>query len=362
MDSSNDTSEGKGETLRPTPRRVTFSGIQPTGIPHIGNYIGALKSWLRIQDDHHLESGREEVFYSIVGLHSLTIPRDPARLRKDRFEMMCCLLAIGLKPNRCCLFNQDDVPAHSELAWILGCLTSVGKLNRMTTWKSKIADSKQSNSLDEVDDRSLHLGLLSYPVLQTADILLYRSTQVPVGADQEQHIELTRSIAKSFNKKFRTNLFPLPRPILTPQAKILNLRNPIQKMSKSSPSVQSRILITDSPQGIRSKITSAVTDSIKFVTYDPINRPGISNLLDIYRSITGEEESMSKRFEGRMADELKSQLVDVLVEELRPIQVEFERLQGERTAVEKVFELGAVRANAAAQNTLKEVKLKIGLL
>lgn len=275
--------------------------------------------------------------------------------------MMCTLLSIGLKPDRCCLFNQDEVPAHSQMAWILNCVTSIGKLNRMTTWKSQLATSKNANSNEEIDESELQLGLLSYPVLQTADIFLYKSTEVPVGDDQEQHIELARSIAKTFNQRFKKNLFMLPKPIFTPYKRILNLRNPATKMSKSLPVPATRILLTDPPDVIRSKILSAVTDSIPHVTYDPINRPGVSNLLDIYAALTQTSSIKDGRFEGKMASELKLELIEVLVEHLRPIQKEYHRLVMYKKEVEEVYSKGAERANVVANETLKEVMETIGL-
>ncbi|EGF99913.1 uncharacterized protein MELLADRAFT_40031 [Melampsora larici-populina 98AG31] len=333
--------------------RVIFSGIQPTGVPHIGNYIGALKNWVKIQDENkkQVESRKKsKLYYSIVGLHALTLPQLPERLRQERFEMMCTLLAIGLNPNQSCLFNQDEVPAHCELTWILNCITPVGKLNRMTTWKV-------------IDESLLHLGLLAYPVLQSADILLYKSTHVPVGQDQEQHIELTRTIAKSLNKHLRAKIFPIPRPMFAPQARILSLRNPEMKMSKSHPSPTSQILITDTPDMIKSKIQSAVTDSISQINYDPIKRPGVSNLLDIYAGLSDLSIlEVMKRFEGKMAGDLKIELTDLLVDHLTPIRIEFERLKQDREEVEKVFKVGALQATAIANQTLQEVKKGLGLL
>ncbi|KAG0145054.1 hypothetical protein CROQUDRAFT_46320 [Cronartium quercuum f. sp. fusiforme G11] len=344
-------------------QRVIFSGIQPTGVPHIGNYVGALKNWVQLQNQNVTRASKAQLFYSIVGLHAITLPQSPEKLRQERFEMMCTLLAIGLDPKHCCLFNQDEVPAHSELAWILNCITPVGRLNRMTTWKSRLATARNSNSLEEVDDSMLHLGLLAYPVLQSADILLYKSTHIPVGQDQEQHIELTRMIAKSFNKQFQASLFPIPRAIYTPQARILNLRNPDVKMSKSHPSATSRILITDSPDQIRSKIQSAVTDSISHITYDPIQRPGVSNLIDIHAGFADQSVTETvTRFEGKMAGDLKSELIDLLINHLSPIRQEYERLRQAKGDVEEIFRCGALQATSVANQTLREVKKAVGFL
>ena len=345
------------------PPQVVFSGIQPTGVPHIGNYVGALQNWLRLQALKREGKTAIELFYSIVGLHAITLPRDPARLRRERFEMMCVLLAIGLDPAHCCLFNQDQVPAHSEMAWILNCIAPVGRLNRMTTWKSQLASSKNANSLAEVDDSMLHLGLLAYPVLQSADILLYKSTQVPVGEDQVQHLELTKVLAKALNKQTKNKLlFPLPQGIYTRQSKILNLRNPTMKMSKSNPSDLTKILITDTPEEVQRKIKSAVTDSLEGVRYDPEQRPGLSNLLDIYQSISGQElAQVERRFQDKSVVDLKAELVDLLVEHFRPFNAQFARLVNARQEVENIYLAGAQKAAAVANLTLSQLKKHIGL-
>ncbi|KAI9622587.1 hypothetical protein KEM48_007204 [Puccinia striiformis f. sp. tritici PST-130] len=348
----------------PRAKQVIFSGIQPTGVPHIGNYIGALQNWIRLQEMKKSNKEREiDIYYSIVGLHAITLPRDSIQLKKERFEMMCVLLAIGLDPTHCCLFNQDQVPAHSEMAWILNCIAPVGRLNRMTTWKSQIATSKNSNSLSEVDESMLHLGLLAYPVLQSADILLYKSTEVPVGEDQIQHLELTKVLAKALNKQTKIkNLFPLPRGIFTQQSKILNLRNPTMKMSKSNPNELTKILITDTPEMIQKKVKSAVTDSIESIRYDPENRPGISNLIDIYQSISGQDiNQVQKRFHDKSVVDLKSELIDILVEHFKLFNLEFSKLINSRQDVEKIFQDGSLKAASVANLTLNQVKKLIGL-
>ncbi|POW11812.1 hypothetical protein PSTT_04988 [Puccinia striiformis] len=330
----------------------------------IGNYIGALQNWIRLQEMKKSNKEREiDIYYSIVGLHAITLPRDSIQLKKERFEMMCVLLAIGLDPTHCCLFNQDQVPAHSEMAWILNCIAPVGRLNRMTTWKSQIATSKNSNSLSEVDESMLHLGLLAYPVLQSADILLYKSTEVPVGEDQIQHLELTKVLAKALNKQTKIkNLFPLPRGIFTQQSKILNLRNPTMKMSKSNPNELTKILITDTPEMIQKKVKSAVTDSIESIRYDPENRPGIGNLIDIYQSISGQDiNQVQKRFHNKSVVDLKSELIDILVEHFKLFNLEFSKLINSRQDVEKIFQDGSLKAASVANLTLNQVKKLIGL-
>ncbi|KAI9609417.1 hypothetical protein H4Q26_007371 [Puccinia striiformis f. sp. tritici PST-130] len=279
----------------PRAKQVIFSGIQPTGVPHIGNYIGALQNWIRLQEMKKSNKEREiDIYYSIVGLHAITLPRDSIQLKKERFEMMCVLLAIGLDPTHCCLFNQDQVPAHSEMAWILNCIAPVGRLNRMTTWKSQIATSKNSNSLSEVDESMLHLGLLAYPVLQSADILLYKSTEVPVGEDQIQHLELTKVLAKALNKQTKIkNLFPLPEEFL---------------------------------------------------------------------SISGQDiNQVQKRFHNKSVVDLKSELIDILVEHFKLFNLEFSKLINSRQDVEKIFQDGSLKAASVANLTLNQVKKLIGL-
>lgn len=344
--------------------RVMFSGIQPSGVPHIGNYIGALQNWVKFQElkKSHKDGRPIELYYSIVGLHAITLPRNPSRLRRDRFEMMCVLLALGLDPDHSCLFNQEQVPAHSEMAWILNCIAPVGRLSRMTTWKSQIASSKNSNSIEEVDESMLHLGLLAYPVLQAADILLYKTTHVTVGEDQVQHLELTKVLAKALNNQTKTQIFRLPQGIYSSQSKILNLRNPTVKMSKSNPSDLSKILLTDKPKEISKKIKSAITDSMAGLEYDPENRPGISNLIDIYRSISNQElNQVLDRFRHRSISDLKLELIDLLVDHFRPFQTEYARLLGFQDEVEKIYSKGAQRASGVANRTLSQVKELLGL-
>ncbi|KAF8319437.1 Nucleotidylyl transferase [Clavulina sp. PMI_390] len=251
--------------------KVVFSGIQPTGTPHLGNFLGALSNWTRLQSS---AADGDTLIYSVVGLHAITVPQDPSQLRTDRLNAVASLLAIGLDPARSIIFCQEDVQEHAELAWMLGCFAPMGRLSRMTAYKSKVA-TMASTANDE------KLGLFAYPVLQAADILLYKATHVPVGEDQRQHLELTRDIAQWFNQRYMSQTFALPSTISTPTKRILSLRDPIQKMSKSAKDPKSRILLSDSRDEIARKIRKAVTDSETTISYDPIHRPGISNLLRI---------------------------------------------------------------------------------
>ncbi|XP_061735551.1 tryptophan--tRNA ligase, mitochondrial isoform X2 [Nerophis ophidion] len=251
--------------VAPAEARV-FSGIQPTGVPHLGNYLGALETWVSLQDQY------PSVLYSIVDLHSITQPQDPERLKANILDMVASLLACGVDTKKAILFQQSQVPEHAELAWILGCLTSMPRLRHLPQWKVK---SRQKNEGS--------VGLYTYPVLQAADILLYRSTHVPVGEDQIQHLELTQDLAHIFNKRYG-ELFPEPRALLSATRKVKSLRDPSAKMSKSDPQATAAIAITDSPDDIALKIRRAVTDFTSEVTYDPAARPGVSNLT--FASIT----------------------------------------------------------------------------
>ncbi|KIP07498.1 hypothetical protein PHLGIDRAFT_19165 [Phlebiopsis gigantea 11061_1 CR5-6] len=338
--------------------RVIFSGIQPTGTPHLGNFLGALQNWVRLQEDSQPE---DVLIYSIVGWHSLTLPQNPHALAVARREMLAALLAIGLDPKRVIIFHQDDNPHHTDLSWVFNCITPVGKLRRMTTWKARLATSRNAKDESEVDESMLNTGLFTYPVLQAADILLYKATHVPVGEDQKQHIELARDIGDNFNRTFR-DLFPLPAYIATPTRRVLSLKDPTSKMSKSSPDISSRILLTDSEKEIRTKIRSAVTDSITGVTYDPATRPGTSNLLSILGACTNEEPAVvAKRFESKGHGDLKADVADAVVALLERPRTEFERLRGEEAYITRIAKEGVEKAMVRSGATMREVRHSVGL-
>ncbi|GBC24051.1 tryptophan--tRNA ligase, mitochondrial [Rhizophagus irregularis DAOM 181602=DAOM 197198] len=342
-------------------KRITFSGIQPTGIPHLGNYLGAITSWVSLQNNQSSES--ELILYSIVDLHALTIPKDAEMLRKSKIEIAIILLACGINPKKCLIFEQSKVPAHSELSWILNCIIPIGWLSRMTQWKTKIQEQKNIQSIEDIDiSIGLDLGLFTYPVLQAADILLYKSTHVPVGDDQVQHLELTRNIAEKFNKLYKKNVFPLPQTILVPAKRILSLKDPSKKMSKSSPFEYSRINLTDSPKEISQKINRATTDSQKGISYSPDIRPGISNLINIYSSFTGltieQVVNKYKNYDNKM---FKDSVTEVVIQHLQPIQKEIEKLRKEEGYVKNVLEDGANKANEIAKRNLNEIYKIIGL-
>ncbi|KAK9896623.1 tryptophanyl-tRNA synthetase [Cystobasidium minutum MCA 4210] len=344
-------SKGKG---RISDTRVIFSGIQPTG-----NYLGALKNWVKLQN----EAGeKDEIYFAVVGLHAITLPQSPAKLRQESRDMMAALLAIGLDPNRCTIFRQEQVKQHAELAWYLNCLAPFGRLQRMTTWKSRLATMRNANSEDEVDESMLHLGLFAYPVLQAADVLLYDTTEVPVGEDQEQHIELTRDLAQYFNRQFQPDLFTIPRHVFTPQARVLNLRDPSSKMSKSNPDPKTRIMLTDTPAEMREKLRTAVTDSQQEITYNPTTRPGVSNLLDILSGVTSTQpEELARSYEGKSMKALKTSVADALEPVLSSFQSEFARLKADPGYLDAVECQGRQKAEVKAESTMQRVRRAVGL-
>ncbi|KAI6145100.1 hypothetical protein BKA82DRAFT_4170068 [Pisolithus tinctorius] len=349
------------QSTKPSQKRVVLSGIQPTGIPHLGNYLGALSNWVKLQKTAEPD---DTLLFSIVGWHALTLPQDPAVLRSSRDDMLAVLLAIGLDPERSILFHQDHNAHHVELCWILNCLTSVGKLRRMTTWKSRLATSRNASSETEVDESLLNSGLFTYPVLQAADILVYRATHVPVGEDQQQHIELTRDLAETFNRTFKGEkpLFPLPIYLNAPSKRILSLRDPTSKMSKSSPDTASRILLTDTTSQIKSKIRAAVTDSILGVTYDPVSRPGTSNLLTILAACTESNvQDIAGMYASKGHGQLKNDVADAVEELLKGPRSELERIRHEKAFLDEVARKGASKAIVYSSATMKDIKQRMGL-
>ncbi|WP_018131701.1 tryptophan--tRNA ligase [Effusibacillus pohliae] len=321
-----------------------LSGVQPTGDVTIGNYLGAIKRFVELQET-------TEPFFMIANLHSWTVSQEPAVLREKTLDVAALYLAVGLDPKRSTIFVQSDVPEHSELAWLLQCMAYFGELGRMVQFKEK-SEGKQNVSV----------GLYTYPVLQAADILLYQADAVPVGEDQKQHLELTRDLAERFNKRFG-DTFKVPEPLISEfGARIMGLDDPTKKMSKSAPSPYNRITMSDTPDEIRSKIMKAVTDAENEIRYDPENKPGISNLLTIYSLFSGESvEQLVERFRGQGYGTLKKSLVEVVVSHLAPIQERHRQLR-QSGAVLDILKQGAERARAEAAKTLQDVKEKMGLV
>lgn len=326
-----------------------LSGVQPTNTLTIGNYLGALKNWVALQD-------QAENLFCIVDLHAITLPQDPRALYQATLEVAATYLAAGIDPKKSAIFVQSHVPAHAELGWLLSCMTPLGWLNRMTQFKDK-AGKKRENA---------PLGLLAYPTLMAADILLYQTTHVPVGDDQKQHIELTRDIAISFNHRFQEDIFTIPEPFIKGEAKrIMSLRDGTKKMSKSDPSDFSRIHITDSADEIAQKIRKAKTDPEALPeTVDGFeNRPEAKNLVTIYAAFLDQTlEQALPALAGKSFSEFKPLLADVLIEKLAPLAKERNRYLDEKAELEAILKQGAQQANALANKTLSQVKDVMGFV
>ncbi|HQZ97822.1 MAG TPA: tryptophan--tRNA ligase [Pyrinomonadaceae bacterium] len=322
-------------------KKRIFSGAQPTGELHIGNYLGALKNWVALQDEY-------ESLYCIVNLHAITLPQDPKLLRKKTLDLARIYLAAGVDAEKATVFIQSDVAAHAELTWILSCISRMGELERMTQFK----DKGKGNS-------GAGVGLFTYPVLMASDILLYQTDLVPVGQDQKQHLELTRDLAERFNRDFGET-FKIPEPFIPPVgANIASLQDPGKKMSKSDENLNGSIFLLDDADVITKKIKRAVTDSGTEINFDP-ERPAIRNLLTIYQLLTGKTaEECVAHFEGKGYGQFKGELAEVTVEFLRPFQ---ERIRNfDDAALGSILKAGAEKANDIATATLRDVYQKVGL-
>jgi tryptophanyl-tRNA synthetase len=331
-----------------TAMKRVLSGIQPTSDSfHLGNYLGAVKQWVELQDGH-------DAFYCIVDLHALTVETDPALLRKRTLASAAQLLALGISPDKSTLFVQSQVPQHNQLGWIMECLTGFGEASRMTQFKDK--SSKAGSD-------SAHVGLFTYPMLQAADILLYQAHYVPVGEDQRQHIELTRDLAGRFNARYGQT-FQLPEAyILKTAAKINDIQEPTTKMSKSSGAVSGVIEIMDSPEANLKKIKSAMTDAGREVKYDLVEKPGISNLLTIHSALSGRTiQELENEFDGKGYGDFKSAVADVVVEYLRPIRARaLELLEDEKHLLE-ILHQGSAKARNVAQETIETTYKNLGVV
>ncbi len=324
-----------------------FSGIQPSGSLHLGNYLGAIRNWVRLQ-------GEYEAIYCVVDLHAITQPHDPKTLRERTIEVAASYLAAGLDVEKTTIFVQSHVPAHPQLAWIFNCVTPLGWLNRMTQFKDKAGKKK---------DQALS-GLYTYPVLMAADILLYRATHVPVGEDQKQHVELTRDIAGAFNRKYEQDFFPLSEPVIQDEAaRIMSLRDGTKKMSSSDPSDQSRINLIDDADTIAQKIRRAKSDSEMGLSYDPENRPEASNLLQIYAALSEEPRAkIEAEFAETSFADFKGKLSDLAVSKLEPITGEMRRLMDDRAEIEGILKHGAEKAEAIASDNIAKIYDIVGFL
>lgn len=341
-----------------------FSGIRPSGRLHIGNYLGAIKNWLALQDTR-------ECVYGVVDYHAITTPFDPKTIGKDTYDTILDYLAAGLDPKKSLIVIQSQIPEHTELAWILASTTPLSWFERVPTYKEKI----------EMHPKHVTLGLLSYPALMAADILLYKATEVPVGQDQLPHLELTNQIARRFNNQFGT-VFPEVKPIIGKGAKILSLNDPAKKMSKTPyqrlrhgtgpgtvryPAGQAGdencIFLSDSPETIKAKIKKAVTDSGKDIVYDPKKKPAISNLLTIYHLFSGQEiKGIEKMYQGKGYAEFKKDLAEAVIRGLANFREKRKGIEKDKEYVENVLRESRKKAREIASKTLEEVKTKIGLL
>ncbi len=327
-----------------SPEQTVFSGIQPSGTLHIGNYLGAIKQWIPLQQDH-------EAYFCIVDLHAITVPYDASQLPAAALNAAAIYLACGLDPGQATIFVQSHVPAHAELAWLLSTLTPLGELKRMTQFKEK----------SERGRGEAGLGLLAYPVLQAADILLYQTDTVPVGEDQVQHIEITRDIARRFNGRFG-RAFTIPQAqVNRSTARVMSLTEPTRKMSKSD-HPKSYLALTDKPDTIKQKIMSAVTETEPVFSF-AASGPAVRNLLNIYQAFSGQEaEEIEAKFSGGGYQEFKEAVAELLIEKLTPVREEYENLRRDETKLRKILGQGREKARAKAKNTLKDIKQKMGLL
>ncbi|MBD3246077.1 MAG: tryptophan--tRNA ligase [Candidatus Omnitrophica bacterium] len=325
-------------------KKTIFSGIQPSGNMHVGNYLGAVRQWVQLQEEY-------ECLFCVVDLHSITVPQDPEKLRSHSRELAALLLACGIDEKRSTLFVQSHIPAHSELAWIFNCVAPLGWLKRMTQFKEKSIQQQSSASA----------GLFVYPALMAADILLYGTDLVPVGEDQKQHIEFTRDLAQKFNVTYG-ELFKLPEPLIPKLgARIMSLDDPNRKMDKSADNPQRAIYLLDSPDAIRTKISRATTDSHREIRFDP-QRPGVNNLLVLYQLFTGREtQEIEERFLGKGYRELKQDLADAVIAGLAPIQEKYRTLTEEPGYLEKILARNAQKVAPVAESVVKEVKRRMGL-
>lgn len=326
------------------PKKRVFSGIQPTGAFTLGNYIGAVRNWPLLQDEY-------ECIYCVVDQHALTIRQVPAELRKRSYEAAAMLLASGIDPEKSLVFIQSHVPQHSQLSWVLSCNAQYGELGRMTQFKDK--STKHADNINT--------GLFTYPVLMAADIMLYNAHYVPVGGDQKQHVELARDIAQRFNGAY-SETFVLPEPLIPKVgARVMSLQEPAKKMSKSDANEKSFVLMTDTADVIMKKFKSAVTDSDGVVRYDVENKPGISNLMGIYSVMTGKNfEEIEKEFDGQGYGTFKTAVAESVIDTLKPVQDEYNRILADKAYIESVLRDGAEKARYQANKMINKVYRKVG--
>lgn len=326
-------------------RKVVFSGVQPSGALTLGNYLGAIRNWVELQDKY-------DSYFCVVDQHAITVPQEAKNLRKNTLEVLASYIACGLDPEKSTLFIQSHVSAHAELGWVLNTMTYMGQLNRMTQFKEKAQRS----------EANLNAGLFTYPVLMAADILLYQTDAVPVGEDQKQHLELARDLAERFNSRY-SDTFKVPDPMI-PEfgARIMSLQEPTKKMSKSDDDQNAFILLLDDADSIKRKIKRAVTDSEGIVRYSD-EQPGVKNLMTIYSKLSGESvEWIQNKYEGKGYGDFKADLAEVVSEGLRPIREKAEYLLKNKEQLEEIYTRGAEKAEIVARKTLRKVYKKVGFI
>lgn len=327
-------------------RKVIFSGIKPSGELTLGNYLGAIKNWVKLQDQY-------DCYFCVVDLHAITVKQEPKDLRARTLEILAIYIASGITPEKNTLFIQSHVPAHSEGAWLLNCYTHMGELSRMTQFKDKV---------QKYGNESISAGLFNYPVLMAADVLLYQTDLVPVGSDQKQHLEIARDIAQRFNHLY-SDTFIIPEPYISEKgAKIMDLQDPSKKMAKSEENPNGSIQIMDAPEVIRKKISRAVTDSVGEVRYSD-EQPGVKNLITILSTITGQTpQEIENKYEGQGYAQFKKDVAEAIVGELEPIQKKVKELLGDKAYLEGIYKAGAEKANYVATKTLRKMQKKIGFI
>lgn len=333
------------ENVQQESKKVIFSAIQPSGTLTLGNYLGALKNWVALQDEFNC-------IYSVADLHAITVRQEPAKFRKQIIETFALLLAIGIDPQKSLVFIQSQVSQHAELAWILNCNTQFGELSRMTQFKDKSARHADN----------VNVGLFAYPSLMAADILLYQADLVPVGADQKQHLELSRDIAIRMNNVYG-NCFTVPEPYIPKiGARVMSLQDPTKKMSKSDDNINAYVAILDKPEDIMRKFKRAVTDSEACVKYGE-GKDGINNLMGIYSAVTGKSyDDIQAEFEGKGYGDFKTAVGEAVVEQLRPIRERFDNLMKDKAYLETIYHDGAAKASYIAGKTLNKIQRKVGFL
>lgn len=325
-------------------KKIIYSAMQPSGTPSLGNYLGALKNWKNLQEEYNC-------LFGVANMHAITVRQNPTELRQNTKNLVALFLAIGLDPKEHIVYIQSDVKAHAEIAWILNCYTNMGELSRMTQFKDKSAKHADN----------INAGLFTYPVLMAGDILLYQSDLVPVGADQKQHLEICRDIAARFNNIYG-DVFKIPEPYIPKVgARIMGLQNPERKMSKSESDNQNNVIyILDDPKVITNKIKRAVTDSDGEIRYGE-DKPGVSNLLNIYSSVTGVSvDDAVNEFSGLGYGDFKARVAEAVVAELEPIQQKFKEYSSDKAYIEEITKEGAQKASYIAEKTLRKVKKKVG--